>query len=153
LEHAETGLQQRGLGCQGHTGGGWVGVLVRVSSWHQASFCGSSRESYETGVGEDGHKNTARRGRSTHRWSLVPEAIRAPFLAARACANDAQAATRIDRTAVGGVTAARRGDHAPAAVPARRGHRRTGTATEKDYSKPQPGLAASREKGAPCGRT
>lgn len=64
LEYVETGLEQGGLGCQRHTGSGRVGVFAMVMSWHHASFCGSSRESYETGVGADGHKSTVRWGHS-----------------------------------------------------------------------------------------
>lgn len=64
LEYVETGLEQGGLGCQRHTGSGRVGVFAMVMSWHHASFCGSSRESYETGVGADGHKTTVRWGHS-----------------------------------------------------------------------------------------
>lgn len=56
LEYVETGLEQGGLGCQRHTGSDRVGVFAMVMSSHHASFCGSSRESYETGVGTDGRR-------------------------------------------------------------------------------------------------
>lgn len=39
LQHAHTSLQQGSLGCQRHTGGGGIGVLVRISG-HHASFLG-----------------------------------------------------------------------------------------------------------------